>query len=146
MGQTTCIGIGGDPLIGTSHIDALKLFAGDPDTEAVIMIGEIGGSAEEEAAAWIKANFKKPVVGVHCRPDRAARTAYGSRGRHHRRRKGHGGGEDGGADGRGRHRREEPGRHGKAMKDVSGNSLSRRLAAKRAGCPTLVRSSIADDR
>ncbi|HMB79341.1 MAG TPA: succinate--CoA ligase subunit alpha, partial [Vicinamibacterales bacterium] len=62
MGQTTCIGIGGDPLIGTSHIDALKAFGDDPDTEAVIMIGEIGGSAEEEAAAWIKANFKKPVV------------------------------------------------------------------------------------
>src|SRR5471030_2751676 len=62
MGQTTCIGIGGDPLIGTSHIDALKAFGDDPDTEAVIMIGEIGGNAEEDAAAWIKANFKKPVV------------------------------------------------------------------------------------
>jgi succinyl-CoA synthetase alpha subunit len=62
MGQTTCIGIGGDPLIGTSHIDALKLFGEDPETDAVIMIGEIGGTAEEEAAAWIKANFKKPVV------------------------------------------------------------------------------------
>ena len=63
MGQTTCIGIGGDPLIGTSHIDALQLFADDPDTDAVIMIGEIGGTAEEEAAAWIKRHFKKPVVG-----------------------------------------------------------------------------------
>jgi succinyl-CoA synthetase alpha subunit len=62
MGQSTCIGIGGDPLIGTSHIDALKLFAADPETDAVIMIGEIGGSAEEEAASWIRANFKKPVV------------------------------------------------------------------------------------
>jgi succinyl-CoA synthetase alpha subunit len=62
LGQTTCIGIGGDPFIGTSFIDALTLFAGDPETEAVVMIGEIGGSAEEEAAAWIKANFKKPVV------------------------------------------------------------------------------------
>src|SRR5215207_2057739 len=63
LGQTTCIGIGGDPLIGTSFIDALALFAADPQTEAVVMIGEIGGSAEQEAAEWIRANFKKPVVG-----------------------------------------------------------------------------------
>src|SRR3954462_9361905 len=58
LGQTTCIGIGGDPLIGTSFIDALTLFAGDPATEAVVMIGEIGGNAEQEAAAYISANFK----------------------------------------------------------------------------------------
>jgi succinyl-CoA synthetase alpha subunit len=63
LGQTTCIGIGGDPLIGTSFIDALSLFAGDPATEAVVMIGEIGGTAEEEAAAYISRNFTKPVVG-----------------------------------------------------------------------------------
>jgi succinyl-CoA synthetase alpha subunit len=63
MGQTTCIGIGGDPLIGTTFIDALTLFAADADTEAVIMIGEIGGSAEQDAAAWIRKEFKKPVVG-----------------------------------------------------------------------------------
>jgi succinyl-CoA synthetase alpha subunit len=63
MGQTTCIGIGGDPLIGTTFIDALTLFAADPETEAVIMIGEIGGSAEQDAAAWIRKEFKKPVVG-----------------------------------------------------------------------------------
>jgi succinyl-CoA synthetase alpha subunit len=62
LGQTTCIGIGGDPLIGTTHIDALQLFAADADTEAVILIGEIGGSAEEEAAAWIREHFRKPVV------------------------------------------------------------------------------------
>jgi succinyl-CoA synthetase alpha subunit len=63
LGQTTCIGIGGDPLIGTSFIDALGLFANDPATEAVVMIGEIGGTAEEEAAAFIRESFKKPVVG-----------------------------------------------------------------------------------
>ncbi len=63
LGQTSCIGIGGDPLIGTSFIDALTLFAGDPETEAVVMIGEIGGNAEQDAAEWIKTNSKKPVVG-----------------------------------------------------------------------------------
>ncbi|TDI30336.1 MAG: succinate--CoA ligase subunit alpha [Acidobacteria bacterium] len=62
IGQSTCIGIGGDPLIGTEFIDALQAFGEDPDTEAVVLIGEIGGNAEEEAAAWIKAHFKKPVV------------------------------------------------------------------------------------
>jgi succinyl-CoA synthetase alpha subunit len=63
LGQTTCIGIGGDPLIGTSFIDALTLFAADDETEAVVLIGEIGGSAEEEAARFIAESFRKPVVG-----------------------------------------------------------------------------------
>jgi succinyl-CoA synthetase alpha subunit len=63
MGQTTCIGIGGDPLIGTNFIDALQLFTADADTEAVVMIGEIGGTAEQDAAAYIAREFRKPVVG-----------------------------------------------------------------------------------
>jgi succinyl-CoA synthetase alpha subunit len=63
IGQSTCIGIGGDPIIGTTFTDAIKLFNDDPDTEAIIMIGEIGGTAEETAAEYIKQNVKKPVVG-----------------------------------------------------------------------------------
>ncbi len=63
LGQTTCLGIGGDPINGTNFIDCLEAFANDSATEAVVMVGEIGGSAEEEAAAWIAANMKKPVVG-----------------------------------------------------------------------------------
>ena len=62
LGQSTCIGIGGDPIIGTSFIDHLEKFEKDPDTEAVVLIGEIGGSAEEEAAAFIKKSFSKPVI------------------------------------------------------------------------------------
>jgi succinyl-CoA synthetase alpha subunit len=61
-GQSTCIGIGGDPINGMSHLDAVKLFNDDPKTEAIILIGEIGGAAEEEAAAWIKENCRKPVA------------------------------------------------------------------------------------
>jgi succinyl-CoA synthetase alpha subunit len=63
IGQSTCIGIGGDPIIGTSFLDSVQLFNDDPDTHAIVMIGEIGGDAEEKAAAFIRKNVKKPVVG-----------------------------------------------------------------------------------
>ena len=63
IGQSTCIGIGGDPIIGTSHTDALRFFNEDPDTHAIVMIGEIGGDAEEKAAAYVQQHVKKPVVG-----------------------------------------------------------------------------------
>ena len=63
IGQSSCVGIGGDPVNGMKHVDVLKLFNEDPETDAVIMVGEIGGSDEETAAQWVKANMKKPVVG-----------------------------------------------------------------------------------
>jgi succinyl-CoA synthetase alpha subunit len=63
IGQSTCVGIGGDPVNGTDHLDVIKLFNEDPDTHGIILIGEIGGNAEVEAARWIKDNCKKPVAG-----------------------------------------------------------------------------------
>src|SRR5207249_1277344 len=63
LGQSTAVGIGGDPVHGMTFVDAMKLFANDSQTDAVILIGEIGGSEEEEAAAWISENYRKPVVG-----------------------------------------------------------------------------------
>jgi succinyl-CoA synthetase alpha subunit len=66
IGQSTCVGIGGDPIIGTTFVDALRLFQADPETQAILMIGEIGGTAEESAAAFVKAHVTKPVVGFIC--------------------------------------------------------------------------------
>ncbi len=66
IGQSTCVGIGGDPVIGTSFIDALRLFEADPETRLIVLIGEIGGTAEEEAASFVKAHVTKPVVGFIC--------------------------------------------------------------------------------
>ena len=63
VGQSTCVGIGGDPVNGTSHLDVIKMFAADPETHGIILIGEIGGSAEEDAAEWIRRNCQKPVAG-----------------------------------------------------------------------------------
>ena len=64
IGQSTCVGIGGDPIVGSSYIDLLRLFQEDPDTDAVVLIGEIGGTKEQEAAEYIRDNFTKPVVGL----------------------------------------------------------------------------------
>ncbi len=123
IGQSTCIGIGGDPVGGLDFIDCLQMFNADPDTHGVVIIGEIGGSAEQRAAAWIKANMKKPVAAFIAGRHRASRQAHGPRRRHHRGRQGHRGGEDrrvrGGRRARRRHARgdgrHDEGRHGPVM-------------------------------
>lgn len=88
IGQSTCIGIGGDPIIGTTFLDAIRLFNEDADTHAIIMIGEIGGDAEERASLWIKTNVKKPVVGFIAGQTAPPGKAHGACGGDHQRRAG----------------------------------------------------------
>ena len=111
LGQTTCIGIGGDPLIGTSFIDTLRLFEQDEATEAVVLIGEIGGTAEEDAAAFIRDHVRKPVVGFIAGQTAPPGRRMGHAGAIISGGKGHGRGEDGGAVGRRGQGGREPLRH-----------------------------------
>jgi succinyl-CoA synthetase alpha subunit len=133
IGQSTCIGIGGDPIIGTSFLDVMRMFNDDPDTHAIVMIGEIGGNAEEIAAEFIKKNLKKPVVGFI-----AGQTAPPGR------RMGHAGAIISGGQGTakekyaalraaGIHTVQSPAEIGQAMADVLGKSKSRPAPKAAAG-------------
>ena len=118
IGVTTCVGIGGDPVPGTSFIDCLEAFEADPDTKAVMMIGEIGGSAEEEAAEFIADKMTKPVVVLHRRRHRPAGQEDGPRRRHRLGRQGHRGRQDGGARGAGAQVGQNPTEAGTLMVEV----------------------------
>ena len=89
LGQSTCVGIGGDPIIGTSFVEVLRLFQEDDDTDAVVLIGEIGGSMEQDAAAYVKEEFTKPHIRAGGRGQRPSGQAHGTRRGHHHRRKRH---------------------------------------------------------
>ena len=103
LGQSTCVGIGGDPVRGMNFIDVLELFETDSQTEGIVMVGEIGGSDEEAAAAYIRENVSKPVVAYIAGMAAPPGQAHGPCGRHRRRRQGHGGREIRGARGGGDH-------------------------------------------
>ena len=113
LGFSTAIGIGGDPIVGTTHIDALQAFEADPETKAIVMIGEIGGDAEERAADFIKANVTKPVVGYVAGLHRPRGQDDGPRRRDRLRLGGHRAGEEGGSRGRGRQGRQDADRDGR---------------------------------
>ena len=121
VGQSTCVGIGGDPVNGTSHLDIVKMFNDDDETHGIIMIGEIGGSAEEEAAEWIHNELQEAGGRLHRRRDGPAGPAHGPCGRDRQRRQGDGGGQDRGLQrSRHRHRSDALGHGGDAVEnDVS---------------------------
>ena len=116
IGQSTCIGIGGDPIIGTTHTDAIKLFNEDPDTHAIVMIGEIGGNAEEQAAAYIKQHVKKPVIGFIAGQTAPSRPPHGPRRSHHFRRQRQSRRQNGRDDRRRHHRLPHARRHRRESK------------------------------
>ena len=143
LGNSTIVGIGGDPIVGSSFIDILAKFEADPETEIVVMVGEIGGDEEEKAARFIAEQMCKPVVGVHRRLQRAARQDDGPRGRDHHRLVRHRRGEEGSAGGERRPRRHLTDRGGADRRRGRPRRLSRQpsgfveqvVACARCACP-----------
>ena len=142
IGQSTCVGIGGDPVNGTSHLDVIRMFNDDPDTHGIIMIGEIGGTAEVEAARWIKANCQKPVAGFIAGATAPAGPAHGPRRRDRRRSRGHRRRQDRRLQGM-RHRgRRHALRHGRrAHPRRQGEGREAQLGARADGQPGALASS-----